>query len=107
VLTGTILHGTRVPVRTWIRVVAEACASPDGLTARDIERRYGVTAKTASAMVLRLRDAMRQEPMASLLVESIRRDAFYLGASTGPEPRVPPATEARSADGPASGEPLG
>jgi len=106
VLTGTILQGTRVPVRTWIRVVAEACASPDGITARAIERRYGVTAKTASAMVLRLRDAMGQEPMASLPVESIRSDAFFLGASTGPKPRVPPAADARSPDGPASGESL-
>ena len=66
-LTGTVLQGTKIPIRTWIRVVREMAASSQGVSARDIERKYGLTAKTAWSMVYRIRDAMRREPMASML----------------------------------------
>ncbi|HSH58872.1 MAG TPA: transposase [Acidimicrobiales bacterium] len=47
VLTGTIFHGTKVPIRTWVFVLAEMCASKNGIAAREVERRYGVCARTA------------------------------------------------------------
>jgi len=85
-LTGTVLQGTKIPVRTWIRVVSEMATSSGGLSARDIERRYGLTAKTAWSMVSRLRDAMGREPMASMLGRR-HADEIYRGAPVTPSPR--------------------
>jgi hypothetical protein len=42
VLTGTIFHGTKIPVRTWLMVVFEVCASKNGVAAKEIERKYDV-----------------------------------------------------------------
>jgi transposase-like protein len=67
VLTGTVLEGTRIPVRTWVAVVVDLCASADGLAAPEIERAHGVTAKTARRMLWRIdrataREHRRREP---------------------------------------------
>jgi hypothetical protein len=47
VLTGTVLHGKKIPVRTWCLVVIEMCASKNSVSAREIERKYDLTPKTA------------------------------------------------------------
>lgn len=39
VLTGTIFHGTKIPVRAWRMVIFDVCASKNGVAAREIERR--------------------------------------------------------------------
>src|SRR6476619_5529004 len=67
VLTGTIFHGTKIPVRTWIFVVFEMCASKNGVAAREIERKYDLTAKSAWFMTHRIREAMRREPLVGML----------------------------------------
>src|SRR4029077_13930413 len=43
VLTGTIMHRTKVPIRTWLFVLFEMSASKNGVAAREIERKYRVT----------------------------------------------------------------
>jgi len=58
VLTGTIMHATKIPVRTWVLVMFDMCASKNGIKAREVERRYGVTCKTAWHMLHRIRQAM-------------------------------------------------
>jgi transposase-like protein len=67
VLTGTIFHGSKIPLRTWLFVVFEMCASKNGVAAREIERKYDVTPKSAWFMVHRIREAMKREPLAGLL----------------------------------------
>lgn len=47
VLTGTIFKGTRVPLRTWVFVIVDPCSGKNGLSAREVERKYGDTVKTA------------------------------------------------------------
>ena len=82
-LTGTVLQGTKIPIRTWIRVVKEMSASGHGVSARDIERKYRLTAKTAWSMVSRIRDAMRREPMVSMLGGTTRaHEVLGVGPST-------------------------
>src|ERR1700683_3862896 len=46
-MTGTIFHGSKVPLRTWLFVLFEMCANKNGFAAREIERKYGVAPKTA------------------------------------------------------------
>jgi hypothetical protein len=45
VLVGTVLHGTKVPIRIWSLVVVALCASDNGVAAAEIKRDYGLTAK--------------------------------------------------------------
>lgn len=58
VLTNTIMHGTKIPVRTWVLVLYEMCAHKNGVAAREIERRYGLSPKSAWFILHRIRDAM-------------------------------------------------
>jgi transposase-like protein len=79
VLTGTIFHGSKISVRTWLFVVFEMCSSKNGVAAREIERKYGVDMKTAWFMLHRIREAMRREPLAGLLSGRITADETWVG----------------------------
>jgi transposase-like protein len=67
VLTGTVFHGTKISIRTWVFVVFEMCASKNGVSAREIERKYGVTNKTAWFMLHRIRAAMDGDGLEGML----------------------------------------
>ena len=67
VLTGTIMHGSKVPVRTWVLVVGRMARSPNGISTREIEHDYCLTAKTAALLVRRIGEAMTRDPMPGLL----------------------------------------
>ena len=79
VLTGTIFHGTRIPIRTWLFVVFEMCASKNGVAAREIERKYDLTPKSAWFMTQRIREAMKLEPLAGLLSGTVVADETWIG----------------------------
>jgi len=79
VLTGTIFHGSKIPVRTWLFVVFEMCASKNGVAGREIERKYNLDKKTAWFMLHRIREAMRREPMAGLLSGRVVADETWIG----------------------------
>lgn len=79
VLTGTIFHGTKVSLEIWIYVLFEMCANKNGVAAREIERKYGVTAKTAWFMTQRIREAMKLEPLAGMLKGTIVADETFIG----------------------------
>ncbi|MEA2493396.1 MAG: hypothetical protein QOJ29_1307 [Thermoleophilaceae bacterium] len=79
VLTGTIFHGSKVPVRTWLFVVFEMCSSKNGVAAREIERKYGLTAKTAWFVTHRIREAMKKRPLADLLTGRVVSDETWIG----------------------------
>jgi transposase-like protein len=79
VLTGTIFHGTKIPVRTWVLVIFEMASSKNGVAAREIERKYGLTPKSAWFMMHRIREAMKRDPMAGLLTGRVVVDETYIG----------------------------
>jgi transposase-like protein len=81
VLTGSIFHGTKIPVRTWVFVVFEMCASKNGVSAREIERKYDLTPKTAWFMLHRIREAMKREPVAGLLSGRVVADETWYGGT--------------------------
>jgi len=78
VLTGTIFHGSKVPVRLWIFVFFEMCANKNGIAAREIERKYGVAPKTAWFMTQRIREAMKSRG-APLMTGVIQADETWIG----------------------------
>lgn len=79
VLTGTIFHGTKIPIRTWLFVVFEMCSSKNGVAAREIERKYKLTGKSAWFMTQRIREAMKRDPLAGLLAGTVEADETYIG----------------------------
>jgi transposase-like protein len=79
VLTGTIFHGTKIPVRKWVFVVFEMCSSKNGVAAREIEQKYDVDTKTAWFMLHRIREAMKREPLAGLLSGRVVADETWIG----------------------------
>jgi len=61
VLTGTVMHGSKIPAKTWLFVIVELCDSPRGLSAREVHQKYGLTAKTAWQMLHRLGETMQRD----------------------------------------------
>ena len=83
VTTGTVFHGTKVPLHTWLMVVFEMCANKNGIAAREIERKYGVAPKTAWFMTHRLREAMTSLVPERLISGVVVADETFIG----PTPR--------------------
>ena len=83
VLTGTIFHGTKIPLRTWLMVIFEMCSDKNGISAREVERKYEVTAKSAWFMTHRIREAMKLEPLAGLLAGTVVSDETWIGGKPG------------------------
>lgn len=79
VLTGTIFHGTKISVRTWLLVIFEMCAAKNGVSAREIERKYELTPKTAWFMLMRIREAMKRDPLVGLLRGTVVADETWIG----------------------------
>jgi transposase-like protein len=79
VLVGTIFHGSKVPLRIWLTVIFDACSAKNGISAREVERKYGLTPKTAWFVMHRLREAMKREPIAALLSGRVIVDETWYG----------------------------
>jgi hypothetical protein len=57
----------------------EMCASKNGVSAREIERKYGLCPRTAWFMAHRLREAMKRDDSAPLLTGTVVSDETWLG----------------------------
>lgn len=79
VLTGTVFHGTKIPVRTWCFLVFEMAASKNGISAREVERKYGLCPRSAWFALHRLREAMKLGRTADPLVGRVIADETWYG----------------------------
>jgi transposase-like protein len=78
VTSGTIFHGTRVPLQIWIFVLFEMTANKNGIAAREIERKYGVAPKTAWLMTQKIRAAMSNRAP-HMMAGTIVADEAWIG----------------------------
>lgn len=83
VLTGTIFHGTKVSLVTWLTVMVQMCSAKNGISAREVERMHEVPPETAWYMLHRLRQAMKREPLVGLLTGTIVADETFIGGKPG------------------------
>lgn len=81
VITGTVMHGTKVPIRVWVLVIFEMCSSKNGVAAREIERKYGVCCRTAWHLLHRIRTAMANGGLRSMLRGVVVADETFIGGS--------------------------
>ena len=79
VLTGTIFESTKISIRKWVLVIFDMASAKNGISAREIQRKYGLTPKTAWFMAHRIREAMKREPMAALLSGRVVADETWYG----------------------------
>jgi len=61
VRVGTVLHGTRLPLSTWVAAVYLMTESGAGISANQLGQTLGVSYKTAWFLSHRIRIAMRDE----------------------------------------------
>jgi transposase-like protein len=81
VLTGSVMHGSKIPVRTWLFVILELATSKNGVSAREIERKYDLTPKSAWFMLQRLREGMKRGPIMELLSGTVVADETWIGGN--------------------------
>jgi transposase-like protein len=79
VMTGTVFHGSKVSLRVWVLVVFEMCASKNGVSAREIERKYGVCPRTAWFILHRIREAMKADELVETMKGTIVADETWIG----------------------------
>jgi len=81
VTAGTVLHGTRMPLRHWFWAAYVVATHTPGLSALQLQRQLDIRYETAWAMLQKLRRAMVR-PDRELLHEKVEVDETYVG---GPE----------------------
>jgi transposase-like protein len=79
VLTGRVFHGTKIPLRTWVLVCFEMCASKNGISAREIARKYGMCPRSAWFMMHRIREAMKADALIETMRGTIVADETWIG----------------------------
>lgn len=82
VTVGTVFESSHVPLHKWLQAMSFLCSSKKGMSSNQMHRILGVTLKTAWFMTHRLREAMRDGPLAPMgrgggIVEA---DETYFGA---------------------------
>jgi len=79
VLTNTPMHGTKIPVRTWVLVTFEMCSSKNGVSAREIERKYDLSPKSAWFLLHRIREGMTDPEPPEWEDATVVADEAYIG----------------------------
>ena len=78
-ITGTIMHGTKLPLRMWVLAIFEMCHSKNGVSAREIQRKYGVCPRSAWFMMHRIREAMKTDALVGAMQGVIVADETWIG----------------------------
>lgn len=87
---GTVMHGTRKPLRLWFLAMFLFVVSKQGISALDLSRQLGITPKTAWTWLHKLRSAVANRPKSKLLgmVEADETWEGGLHEGRGGRPRV-------------------
>ena len=87
VRVGTVFEESKLPLRKWLMAIHMMCCAKKGVSSHQIARQVGCTQKTAWFLNHRIREAMKLEPMASLLGgsgQSVEADECYIGGKPRP-----------------------
>ena len=76
---GHGLHATKVPVRVWVLVLFDMIAAKNGISAREVERKYGVCPRTAWFMCHRIRECMKSDALLTTMRGTIVADETFIG----------------------------
>ena len=76
-LAGTIFHCFHVPLKTWFRAIYSFSIAKNGVSAKEIQRAYGITYETALRMAHHIRQLMVQD--SDQLTGVVEADETYIG----------------------------
>lgn len=82
VTTGTIMHGSHIPISKWLLAMHLICSAKKGISAKQLGRQLGLDEdnyQTPWFMAHRIRYAMTQEPFFSKLNGIVEVDETYIG----------------------------
>ena len=80
VTVGTIFEDSKVPLHKWLLAIHLLCSSKKGISAHQLMRNLELGSyRTAWFMAHRIRHAMKQEPLASMLTGTVEMDETYIG----------------------------
>ena len=82
---GTIFEESKIPLSKWLMAIHLMTSSKKGISSHQMARELGITQKSAWFLNHRIREAMKQEPMAGLLQGTVEVDETYIGG----KPRNP------------------
>lgn len=86
VTVKTVMHRSKLPLQKWLLALFLMCSSKKGVSALQLQRQLGLGSyKTAWHLAHRIRLAMREDPLASLLSGDVEADETYVG---GKKPRA-------------------
>ncbi len=90
VTVGSIFEDSHIPLRTWLMAFALICSAKKGVSALQLQRQLGLGSyRTAWFMAMRIREAMKREPLASLLKGTVEAHETYVGGEPRPKAGVP------------------
>ena len=78
-MVGTIFEGSHIKIANWLMAIYLMCSSKKGMSAHQLHRTLGITYKTAWFMAHRIRLAMSEEPLCSMLSGTVEADEAYIG----------------------------
>ena len=80
VTVGTVMEDSHLPLATWAKAFHLVCSSKKGISALQLQRNLGLGSyRTAWFMAHRIREAMKCEPVAGLLKDSVQVDETFVG----------------------------
>ncbi len=83
VTVGTIMHRSHIPLDKWVLAFHLICSSKKGISALQLQRNLDLGSyRTAWHMAHRIRLAMREEPLASMLKGQVEADETYIGGKS-------------------------
>lgn len=96
VTVGSIFEDSHIPLRTWLMAFALICSAKKGVSALQLQRQLGLGSyRTAWFMAMRIREAMKREPLASLLRGTVEADETYVGGKPRPKSGEPKSKRGR------------
>jgi transposase-like protein len=86
VRVGTIFEESKIQIRQWLMAIHLMTSSKKGVSSHQIARELGITQKSAWFVCHRVREAMRQEPLKSMLMTgTVEVDETYITARHPPK----------------------
>jgi transposase-like protein len=80
VTVGTIMHRSHITLRQWVQAFYSMCSHKKGVSSLQLQRNLGLHSyRSAWHLTHRVRSAMKEEPLASLLKGVVEVDETYIG----------------------------
>jgi transposase-like protein len=96
VTVGTIMERSHITLRQWVQAFYSMCSHKKGVSSLQLQRNLGLHSyRSAWHLTHRIRSAMREDPLASLLKGIVEVDETYIGGKPRKEENGEPNKRGR------------